>query len=123
VRPRARSAMVAAVALAGALYLRPSPDPAPQEAELPELGTELGELPPGPMKEVADQACLHCHSADLIRQQRLNEKQWAAEVEKMVVWGAAVPEDRKDALVAYLFEHFGPDNDRFRPVAARPAPR
>jgi quinoprotein glucose dehydrogenase len=123
VRPRARSAVVAAVALAGALCLRPSPDPAPQEGALPQLGTELGQFPPGPMKAVADQACLNCHSADLVRQQRLNEKQWTAEVNKMIGWGAAVPEDQKDALVAYLLEHFGPDNDRFQPVIAQPAKR
>jgi hypothetical protein len=53
----------------------------------------------------------------------LSEKQWTAEVNKMIGWGAAVPEYRKDALVAYLFEHFGPENDRFRPVAARPVGR
>jgi hypothetical protein len=38
-------------------------------------------------------------------------------------WGAVVPEKDKDALIAYLLEHFGPDNDRFQPVAARPAGR
>lgn len=119
-RARARSAMVAAVALAGALSLRPSPDPAPAEPALPELGTELGQLPPGVMKTVADQACLHCHSADMVRQQRLTEKQWTAEVNKMIGWGAVVPEDKKDALIAYLLEHFGPDNDRFQPIAASP---
>jgi hypothetical protein len=123
VRARGPSTLVAAAALAGALCLRPSPDPGPAEPVLPELGTELGQLPPGPMKAVADQACLHCHSADMVRQQRLTEKQWTAEVNKMIGWGAAVPEEKKDALVAYLLEHFGPDNDRFRPVAARPLGR
>ncbi len=74
------------------------------------------------MKAVADQACLRCHSADMVRQQRLTEKQWTAEVTKMAGWGAAVPEDQKAALIAYLVEHFGPDNDRFQPVVARPGP-
>jgi hypothetical protein len=59
----------------------------------------------------------------MVRQQRLTEKQWTAEVTKMMRWGAAVPEDRKDALVAYLVEHFGPDNDRFHPVVTRPVGR
>jgi len=120
VRARARTAVVAAAALAGALSLGSSPDPAPPEAALPELGTELGQFPPGPMKAVADQACLHCHSADMVRQQRLTEKQWTAEVNKMAGWGAVVPEDQKAALIAYLLEHFGPDNDRFQPVVAKP---
>ena len=122
-RPRTRSAVVGAAALAGALYLRSSPDPAPPASPLPRLGTELGQFPPGPMKAVADQACLHCHSADMVRQQRLNEKQWTAEITKMVGWGAVVPEKDKDALIAYLLEHFGPDNDRFQPVTARPMGR
>jgi hypothetical protein len=37
-------------------------------------------------------------------------------------WGAVVPEDQKAALIAYFVEHFGPDNDRFQPVVARPSP-
>jgi quinoprotein glucose dehydrogenase len=73
------------------------------------------------MKSVADQACLNCHSADIVRQQRLNEKQWTASVNKMIGWGASVPEGKKDPLVAYLVEHFGPDNDRFQPVVTGPA--
>ena len=93
-----------------------------RDAPLPVLGTQLGQFPPGSMKALADQACLNCHSADMTQQQRLNEKQWAAEIDKMVGWGAVVPEDQKAALNAYLVEHFGPDNDRFRPVVARPAP-
>ena len=84
------------------------------------MGTQLGQFPPGPMKAVADQACLNCHSADMALQQRLTEKQWATAVTKMMGWGAPVPEDQKDALVAYLVEHFGTDNDRFVPTAAAP---
>ena len=72
------------------------------------------------MKAVADQACLNCHSADMTLQQRLNDKQWAAEIDKMTGWGAVVPEDQESALIAYLTEHFGPDNDRFEPVVAAP---
>ncbi|MEP6993525.1 MAG: cytochrome c [Acidobacteriota bacterium] len=109
--------------LCAALLLGPSPAAAPPDAPLPALGTELGQFPPGPMKEVADQACLNCHSADITLQQRLTQKQWTAAIDKMVRWGAPLPEDKKDALIAYLVEHFGPDNDRFQPVVARPASR
>jgi len=124
-RGRGRSAglWLGALAVACALVaLRPAPEPPTSEA-LPDLGTRLGQFPAGPMKAVADQACLNCHSADMTIQQRLNDKQWAAEIDKMVGWGAVVPEEQKAALVAYLVEHFGPDNDRFEPVAARPAGR
>jgi quinoprotein glucose dehydrogenase len=111
------------LAFAGVLFLHRAPDPPPAPESLPQLGTVLGEFPAGPMKSVADAACLNCHSADMVRQQRLNDKQWLAEVDKMVGWGAVVPEDQKAALVAYLTEHFGPDNEGFQPVVAQPPPR
>ena len=114
-----RTALFGIVVLAGVFFAASSPAPEPS-AELPALGTVLGSLPDGSMKGLADQACLHCHSADMIRQQRLTEKQWTAEVKKMVGWGAVVPEDQQAALVAYLLEHFGPDNDGFQPVSAQP---
>ncbi|MGH9369579.1 MAG: hypothetical protein ACRD3M_18150 [Thermoanaerobaculia bacterium] len=93
------------------------------DVRLPVLGTRLAQFPEGPGKAVADQACLQCHSASMIAQQRLTGTQWIASVEKMVRWGAAVPADRKDELVAYLAANFGPDNDRFEPVVTRPVGR
>lgn len=93
------------------------------DKNLPVLGTRLAELPPGEGKAVADQACLNCHSADMVRQQRLTEKQWTAEVTKMTGWGAEVPDSKRDALLAYLVKNFGPDNDRFEPVVTRPVGR
>lgn len=113
----------AALAVAAAAFLLSGASaPTPPDEPLPVVGTQLGEFPEGPMKAVADQACLRCHSADMIRQQRLTEKQWTAELTKMAGWGAAVPEEQKAALIAYFVEHFGPGNDRFQPVVARPAP-
>lgn len=94
----------------------------PSDEAPPVLGTQLGQFPAGPMKEIADQACLNCHSADLALQQRLTQKQWTSAVDKMVRWGAPLPEDKKASLIAYLVEHFGPDNDRFQPVVAIPVP-
>jgi mono/diheme cytochrome c family protein len=93
------------------------------EQSLPALGTRLPALPPGPGKAIADRACLRCHSAEILLQQRLSEKQWKASVEKMVRWGAEVAESEQADLVAYLAKHFGPDNDRFRPVVTRPVGR
>lgn len=93
------------------------------DLQLPVLGTRLVQFPEGAGKAVADQACLLCHSASMVVQQRLTEAQWIASVEKMVRWGAAVPADRKDELVAYLTANFGPDNGRFEPVVTRPVGR
>jgi hypothetical protein len=97
--------------------------PANFDKNLPVLGTRLTELPAGPSKALADKACLECHSADMIWQQHLTEKQWTATVTKMVGWGSEVPDDRKEALVAYLVENFGPSNDKFQPVVTRPVGR
>ncbi|HEX7253680.1 MAG TPA: cytochrome c [Thermoanaerobaculia bacterium] len=90
------------------------------DQNLPVLGTRLAAFPPGPAKPIADKACGLCHSPDMIAQQHLTEKQWSASVNKMIGWGAEVPEDKKEALVAYLVENFGPDNDKYQPVIARP---
>jgi hypothetical protein len=90
---------------------------------LPRLGAKLPELPDGPEKPVASQACLVCHSVDIVAQQRMTRQQWSASVTKMINWGAPVPAEKKDALVEYLATHFGPDNKRFKPVNARPVGR
>ena len=86
---------------------------------LPLLGTQFKQLPAGPMKAKVEAGCYACHSADLIAQQRLTEKQWTAAVEKMIRWGAAVDEKDKAAMIAYLSKHFGPEN-KFTPAKVRP---
>jgi mono/diheme cytochrome c family protein len=98
----------------------PSPRSGTGSESLPILGTRLSAFPEGPGKTIADKACLQCHSADIPRQQRITEKQWTAEVEKMTRWGAEVSASDKEALIAYLASHFGPANDAFRPVEVRP---
>jgi len=50
--------------------------------------------------------CLMCHGEDMTSNQRLTTKQWTAEVEKMVGWGAPVPADRKQGLIDYLSETY-----------------
>ena len=99
------------------------PSPSNFDPKLPILGTKLAEMPPGAGKAAADAACMTCHSADIIAQQRLTEKQWAAEVTKMTGWGADVPADRRDELIAYLVKNFGTDAPKFDPVISRPVGR
>lgn len=65
-----------------------------------------GALPDGEGVEVVKQSCLVCHGPELITQQRLTAAQWTAEVDKMIRWGAEVPADRKQALIAYLSRNF-----------------
>lgn len=66
--------------------------------------------------EAVEALCAVCHRSDLIHQQRLDEKQWRATVDKMVSWGAqADDDDLKDMLVAYLSSNYGPDAGPFVP--------
>jgi len=118
VTEKAPLAVVAALAISLAALGGPGKPKPP--ADLPQLGTLIAPLPEGPAKDVADRACLNCHSGDVLRQQRLTEKQWTANVTKMIGWGAEVPEDRREELVRYLAKNFGPGNVAFRPVAVRP---
>jgi cytochrome c5 len=53
-------------------------------------------------------ACLVCHDADIIEQQRLTPAGWTRSVEKMMRWGAAVGDADKQPLVDYLAARFGP---------------
>jgi hypothetical protein len=86
---------------------------------LPLLGTQFKPLPAGPAKAKVEAACYPCHSADLMVQQRLTEKQWTATVDKMIRWGAEVKDADKAAMIAYLAKNFGPAN-RFTPTKVRP---
>jgi hypothetical protein len=79
-------------------------------AALPIPGTQFKQLPPAPGRAEVEHACYECHSADLLAQQRLTEKQWTATVEKMIRWGANVPDADKSVVIAYLAKQFGPGN-------------
>jgi hypothetical protein len=88
-------------------------------ATLPAAGTQFKPLPEGKAKADVEAACYSCHSADLLAQQRLTEKQWTATVEKMIRWGAVVPPAKQPAMIAYLAKSFGPTN-KFSPTKTRP---
>jgi ubiquinol-cytochrome c reductase cytochrome c subunit len=51
--------------------------------------------------------CLMCHSAELSRQNALSPEQWAAEVDKMINWGAPVPDDERPLLQEFLVSRYG----------------
>jgi mono/diheme cytochrome c family protein len=46
--------------------------------------------------------CLACHTGDMVRQQRLTDKQWAKTVDKMRTWGAPTEDENVAPLVARL---------------------
>ena len=53
-------------------------------------------------------ACLTCHDADIIEQQRLSRTGWTRSVEKMMRWGATISDAEKEPLVDYLSSRYGP---------------
>jgi cytochrome c5 len=59
-------------------------------------------------EEIYKRACFGCHEDDLIEAQRLTHAGWTREVEKMIRWGAVVPDADKDALVEYLAARYPP---------------
>ena len=66
-------------------------------------------LPAGPMQEKAGAACLSCHEARIIVQQRLSKAAWTKEMDKMTKWGAEVDPQDRDVLIDYFSANFGPD--------------
>jgi hypothetical protein len=71
------------------------------------------ELPPGPELNKARTACLTCHDAHIIVQQRLSKAAWGKEVDKMVKWGAIVDPADRDPLVDYFATNFAPDKPAY----------
>ena len=72
-------------------------------------------LPAGAMQQKATTACLECHEARIILQQRLSKATWAKEVDKMTKWGAVVDAADRDALIDYLSDNFSPDKPPYIP--------
>ncbi len=73
------------------------------------------DLPAGPMQAKATTACLECHEARIVLQQRLSKAAWTKEVDKMVKWGAVVDAADRDALIDYLSANFSPDKPPYEP--------
>jgi hypothetical protein len=71
------------------------------------------DLPASPMQAKATTACLECHEARIILQQRLSKAAWTKEVDKMTKWGAVVDPADRDALIDYLSSNFSPDKPAF----------
>jgi len=77
------------------------------------------DLPPGPVAAKFKTACLECHDAGIILQQRLSKAAWTREVDKMIKWGAVVEPADRDAFIDYLSTNFPADKDPY--VAPRTA--
>lgn len=73
------------------------------------LPPETARLKPGAGVETVNAQCLLCHSADYISTQpRLTPTGWKATVVKMQQkFGAPIPTNKVDQLVAYLVQNYG----------------
>ncbi len=61
------------------------------------------DVPPG--RKAEQQSCIPCHSLRLIDTQRLSAAAWQKEVDKMIGWGAVVPD--RQLLIDYLSQNYG----------------
>jgi hypothetical protein len=77
------------------------------------------DLPAGAMQSKARTACMMCHDAHIIVQQRLSKPAWGKEVDKMMKWGAPVSAADRDALIDYFASSFPVDKPAY--VAKRSA--
>jgi hypothetical protein len=83
------------------------------------LYAQSPDLPPGPVQTKMNTACLECHDARIIVQQRLSKAAWTKEVDKMIRWGAVVDPADREAFIDYLSSNFPEGNKPY--VAARTA--
>jgi len=104
---KSTAALAAAVAL---LILAPF-----ALAQKPAPANVTADLPAGPMQAKATTACLECHEARIILQQRLGKAAWTKEVDKMTKWGAVVDPADRDAFIDYLSTNFSPDQPAYEP--------
>ena len=81
------------------------------------------QLPAGAAKEKAEAACLTCHEARIIVQQRLSQAAWAKEVDKMTKWGAEVDPKDRDSLIEYLSASLGPERPAYEAPRSASAPK
>jgi len=84
-------------------------------AQKPAGAAVTADLPAGVMQAKATTACLECHEARIVLQQRLSKAAWTKEVDKMVKWGAIVDPADRDALIDYLSTNFSPDKPAYEP--------
>ena len=55
-------------------------------------------------KKAEEGSCQLCHGLRLVESQRLSAAAWQKEVDKMIGWGAVVPDRR--ILIEYLTRHY-----------------
>jgi hypothetical protein len=73
------------------------------------LRAQAPDLPSGPAQAKVRTACLECHDASIIIQQRLSQAAWTKEVDKMIKWGAVVEAADRQSFIDFLSTNFPSD--------------
>jgi len=58
--------------------------------------------------------CVICHSVEIAVQQRFGPQGWSDTLDRMIRYGAPIPPEDKQTLMAYLLEHYRDPNGRGR---------
>ena len=72
-------------------------------------GQPGGDFADGPEKPLMTDTCTACHVAAQVTGQKRPKEEWANLVDKMIGFGAKVPDDKYDVIVNYLSRHYGAD--------------
>jgi hypothetical protein len=65
-------------------------------------------LPAGEHMPLVLGACIPCHSAEMVAQQRLDRATWEAIVDRMISYGAPITRETKPLILEYLATRLGP---------------
>jgi mono/diheme cytochrome c family protein len=64
-------------------------------------------LPPGAGADIVATRCTICHSAERVTSANRSRAQWTTVVARMVFFGAPLPGDQTQAVIAYLSTNYG----------------
>jgi ubiquinol-cytochrome c reductase cytochrome c subunit len=56
--------------------------------------------------------CVICHSVEVAVQQRFGPQGWSDTLDRMIRYGAPIPPEDKQKLMAYLLQHYRDPNGR-----------
>ena len=71
-------------------------------------GQSANPLPPGEHMPLVLGACIPCHSAEMVAQQRLDRATWEAIVDRMIGYGAPITPETRPLILRYLETRLGP---------------
>jgi hypothetical protein len=77
-------------------------------AAAPAPGQTANPLPPGEHMPLVLGACIPCHSAEMVAQQRLDRATWEAIVDRMITYGAPITPETRPLILQYLVTRLAP---------------